>query len=101
MPGEVHVREAKQWKDSALWVDARSDSKFQRRHLPGAIHLGAENWEESIPAFLDAWGPDKTVVVYGDNEGDAASSVAHRLREELKIDKVWILHGGIDEWNRP
>lgn len=101
LPGEVHVREARQWKDSALWVDARSDQKFEHRHLAGAIHLDPDRWDELMPTFLDAWEPDKTVVVYGGREGDVATAVAHRLREELKIDKVWVLHGGIDEWNRP
>jgi rhodanese-related sulfurtransferase len=99
-PGEVRAREAKEWAIDKVWVDARSRSKFARNNVPGAVLLNSEEWEELVPGFLDAWGPDKAVIVYGDREGDAAATIAHRLREELKIENVWVLHGGFDEWSR-
>ena len=99
-PGEVRVTEAKEWATEKVWVDARSRTKFERRKIPGAVLLNSEEWDALVPDFLDAWGPDKAVIVYGDREGDAAPAVAHRLREELKIGNVWVLHGGFDEWSR-
>ena len=99
-PGEVHATEAKNWATDKVWVDARSRSKFERRKVPGAVLLNSEEWDELVPKFLDAWGPEKAIIVYGDREGDAAASIAHRLREELKIGNVWVLHGGFDEWSR-
>jgi rhodanese-related sulfurtransferase len=99
-PGEVRVREAKEWAIEKVWVDARSRSKFERKKVPGAVLLNSEEWDELVPGFLDAWGPDEAVIVYGEHEGDAAATVAHRLREELKIENVWVLQGGFDEWSR-
>jgi rhodanese-related sulfurtransferase len=99
-PGEVRAKEAKEWAVDKVWVDARSRTKFERRKVPGAVLLNSEEWDELVPKFLDAWSPDKAVIVYGDREGDAAASIAHRLREELKIGNVWVLHGGFDEWSR-
>jgi rhodanese-related sulfurtransferase len=99
-PGEVRAKEAKNWATDKVWVDARSRSKFERKKVPGAVLLNPEEWEELVPGFLDAWGPDKAVIVYGEHDGDSASAIAQRLREELKIENVWILHGGFDEWSR-
>ena len=99
-PGEVRAKEAVQWATDKVWVDTRSRSKFERRSIPGAVFLNSYEWEELVPKFLDAWGPDKAVIVYGDREGDSAQTIAFRLREELKIGNVWVLHGGFDEWSR-
>lgn len=98
-PGEVRASEADAWAIDKVWVDARSRAKFERRKVPGAVLLNSEEWDELVPKFLDAWGPDKAVIVYGDREGDAAASIALRLREELKIENVWVMHGGFDEWS--
>jgi rhodanese-related sulfurtransferase len=100
-PGEIRLNEANELGPSAIWVDARTRAKFERKKIPGAILLNAEEWDAQVGKFLDAWDPEKTIVVYGDREGDAAANVALRLREELKIDKVWTLHGGFEEWLRP
>ena len=99
-PGEIRAAEAKHSAVDKVWVDARSRAKFERKKIPGAVLLNAEEWDELVPKFLDAWGPDKTVIVYGEEENDSAATIALRLREELKIENVWVLHGGFDEWSR-
>jgi rhodanese-related sulfurtransferase len=100
-PGEVRLSEAKAWEPAVLWVDARSPAKHAHRTIPGAVQIDPENWEERIPALLDAWDPDKRIVVFGDREGDAAATVALRLREEMQLSPVWMLHGGFEAWLRP
>lgn len=99
-PGEIRAAEAKDWAIDKVWVDARSRAKFERRKVPGAVLLNSEEWEELVPKFLDAWAPDKAVIVYGEEGNDSAATIALRLREELKIENVWVLHGGFDEWSR-
>lgn len=99
-PGEVRAAEAKAWAAEKVWVDTRSRAKFERKKIPGAVLLNSEEWESLVPQFLDAWAPDKAVIVYGDRGSDSAAGVAHRLREELKIGNVWVLHGGFEEWSR-
>lgn len=99
-PGEVRAAEAKAWATEKVWVDTRSRAKFERKKIPGAVLLNAEEWDALVPQFLDAWAPDRAVIVYGDRNSDSAAGVAHRLREELKIGNVWVLHGGFEEWSR-
>jgi rhodanese-related sulfurtransferase len=100
-PDEIRAREGKQLGDQVLWVDARSRKKFEQGSVPGAVLLNEEEWDAQIARFLDAWDPEKTIIVYGDRGSDAGESVAHRLREELKVEKVRVLHGGFEEWTRP
>ena len=98
--GEVSVALARQWGEKVLWVDARARGKFERRAVPGAVPLNADEWEARVAKFLDEWDPDKAIVVYGDGSGDNATEVAHRLKTELKLDGVWILQGGWDAWTQ-
>ena len=98
--GEVKLSDAQAWGPNALWVDARPAAKFARQHVPGALSLTPENWEAQVAKFLDEWDPEKHVIVYGERGGDSAPTVALRLREELKIAEVWVLHDGFDAWER-
>ncbi len=98
--GEVSVALAKQWGEKVLWVDARLRAKFERKSIPGALLLNGEEWEALVAKFLDEWDPEKAIVVYGDGTGDNATEVANRLKEELKLEGVWILQGGWDAWTQ-
>ena len=97
--GEVRIAEARKWGDKVLWVDARSRAKFERKHIPGALLLNEDEWETLVGPFLDAWDPDKEVVVYCDGGGcEASRAVAARMHEELKIGNVHVLKGGWNAW---
>ena len=100
-PGEITAGEGRQMGEQALWVDARSRKKFEQVSVPGAVLLNQEEWDAQVSKFLDAWDPEKTIIVFGDRGTDAGEEIAHRLQEELKIDKVRVLHGGYEEWLRP
>jgi rhodanese-related sulfurtransferase len=96
---EVRPGTARMWGHPVLWVDARSRERFNAGHVEGAILLNEEHWEELIPAFLDAWDPEKTIVVYCDGgKCDASRAVANRLRDELKLESVYVLQGGWTAW---
>src|SRR5262244_1050108 len=60
----VSVEEAREWTDAAIWVDARPDDEFASDHVPGAISLNEDRWNELLPQFLTIWSPGKKVVVY-------------------------------------
>ena len=98
---EVRAGDGRQLGEQALWVDARPRKKFEQGTIPHAVLLNEEEWDAQVPDFLDAWSPEKTVIVFGERGTDAGEAIAHRLSEELKIENVRVLHGGYEEWLRP
>lgn len=96
---DVKLEDARAWGDSVLWVDARADEQFNQDHIPGAILLNEDRWDELLPLMLAAWSPDKRVVVYCSSRSCAAShELAHRLREEAQLKDVFVLYGGWEAW---
>ena len=95
----VTVAEARTWGATTIWVDARPDDEFARDHVPGALSLNEDRWNEQLPQFLAAWSPDKRIVVYCSAEScDLAREVAERLRKEAQISDVFVLQGGWEAW---
>lgn len=97
--GEVKAATVREWGSKVQWVDARPRDKFDAGHIEGALLLNEDEWKKLVPAFLDAWDPDRPVVVYCDGGScEASHAVAKRLREELKIGDVHVLKGGLTAW---
>ena len=95
----VTVEQARAWGETAIWVDARPDDEFARNHVPGALSLNEDRWNELLPQFLAGWSPGKKIVVYCSAEScDLAREVAERLRKEAKIPDVFVLEGGWEAW---
>jgi rhodanese-related sulfurtransferase len=95
----VTVEQARSWGDSVMWVDARPAEEFERDHIPGAILLNEDSWNELLPQFLGQWSPDKRVVVYCSAQScNAAAEVARRLRQEAGLNNVFVLQGGWEGW---
>ena len=95
------VDQARAWGANAIWVDARPDEEFARDHVPGALSLNEDRWNELIGPFLATWTPDRKVVVYCSSQGcNASREVAHRLRNQTQppIQNVFVLEGGWEEW---
>lgn len=96
---EVDVATVRGWGVEVVWVDARTQAKYDRGHIEGALLLNEDEWDRLVPAFLDAWEPEKHVVVYCDGGScDASHAVARRLRDDLKLENVSVLKGGIAAW---
>src|SRR6266536_6229772 len=100
LPSEmVTVDQARTWGGNVIWVDARPDEEFARDHVPGALSLNEDRWNELLAEFLAAWSPGKKVVVYCSAEScNAARDVAKRLRDETQLKYVFVLQGGWEEW---
>ncbi len=60
----VTAEEARAWGENAMWVDARPDDEFARDHVPGALSLNEDRWNELLSQFLAVWSPGKKIVVY-------------------------------------
>jgi rhodanese-related sulfurtransferase len=101
----VTVDQARGWGDGAIWIDARPDDEFAHEHVPSAVSLNEDRWNELLPQFLPRWSPDKKVVVYCSAQScNAAREVAKRLRDEAQLKDtqgkncVYVLQGGWEEW---
>ena len=95
----VTVDQARTWGDNAIWVDARPDDEFARDHVPGALSLNEDRWNELLPQFLAAWSPGKKVVVYCSSLScNASREVARRLRKEAQLPDVFVLEAGWEAW---
>jgi rhodanese-related sulfurtransferase len=95
----VTVEQARSWGDNVIWVDARPDNEFERDHIPGAILLNEDRWNELLPQFLGQWSPEKRILVYCSAQScNASRDVAKRLRDEAQLKNVFILDGGWEGW---
>ena len=95
----VTPAQARAWGDNAIWIDSRPEEEFTRDHVPGAVLLNEDRWNELLPQFLALWSPDKKVVVYCSSEScNVAIEVAQRLRNEAQLKDVFVLEGGWEEW---
>jgi rhodanese-related sulfurtransferase len=95
----VTVEQAHAWGDTAIWLDARPDDEFASDHVPGAILLNEDRWNELLPQFLAVWSPGKKIIVYCSSLScNASREVARRLRKEAQLPNVFVLEGGWEEW---
>jgi len=95
----VTVDQAREWSENAIWVDARPDEEFASDHVPGAILLNEDHWNDLLPQFLAVWVPGKKTVVYCSSLScNASREVARRLRKEAQLSDVFVLEGGWEAW---
>ena len=103
-PNEVTLAQTKPWSENILWVDARSESEFSAEHIPDAVCLNFENWNEQFPKFLDRYSPGQRVVVYC---SATSCQLSREIAAKLKasgVDGAYFLEGGWEAWkqqNRP
>lgn len=97
----VSLAEATAWGANALWIDARPEADFVRGHVPGALPLNEDNWQDLLPPVLEAWRPQRKLVVYCSQKScDASHEVADRLRQKAGLTNVYVLDGGWEEWQK-
>jgi len=95
----VNLDQARSWGANAIWVDARPDNEFEQDHVPGAIRLNEDRWNELLPTLLAQWSLEKKIVVYCSSQScNASREVARRLRDEAGLTDVFVLRGGWEEW---
>jgi len=95
----VNLDQAKSWGTNAVWVDPRPDNEVEQDHVPGAIPLNEDRWNELLPTLLAQWSLEKKIVVYCSSQScNASREVARRLRNEAGLTDVFVLRGGWEEW---
>jgi rhodanese-related sulfurtransferase len=95
----VSLEQARAWGEGAMWIDARPEEEFEREHVPGALLLNEDRWNELLAQMVGKWSPEKRVVVYCSSESCGSSrEVARRLRKEAGLTNVFVLEGGWEAW---
>lgn len=95
----VTIADARGWGTNAIWVDARPEAEFELGHVPGAVLLNEDRWNELLAPMLAVWSPEKKIVVYCASESCGSSrEVARRLRQEAQLKNVFVLEGGWEAW---
>ena len=96
---ELALADAMQLSPPVIWLDARPDEEYAAQHVPGALSLNEDHWDELLAKFMAVWQPGTRVVVYCNSQRcDASREVAARLRHELQINNVFVLQGGWNAW---
>ncbi|MCC5805352.1 MAG: rhodanese [Opitutales bacterium] len=99
--GEITLSMAHRFEGNVLWIDARAAYEYEAGHIPGAVLLNEDDWDESLFRFFDAYAddPDALIVVYCGQEGcQSSKAVAARLRREAGLEQVYHLQGGWAAW---
>jgi rhodanese-related sulfurtransferase len=83
---------------SALFLDARIADEYPKSHLPGALSLPPESFNEKYPDLAERVEAAGTVIIYCESPecGDSIL-VAERLREVF-AGKVYVVEGGWGAW---
>ncbi|MDA0348256.1 MAG: rhodanese-like domain-containing protein [Verrucomicrobia bacterium] len=96
--GEISLNDALALENKT-WIDARGDQAFEEAHIPDAILLNEDHWNELFETFIISWDGVSTLVVYCDSRTCAAShGVAERLKASLGTEDIFVLKGGWQSW---
>ena len=85
-----------EWSGEVLWIDARPRAEYEEAHIPGALLLNEEEWNDLLWEHQDAlFAAEKPIVVYcGARSCKASKKVVERLRESTPLEEVYFLRGG-------
>lgn len=88
------------WKGEVLWIDARPQEQFDAGHVPGALLLNEQKFEEQLVGYLDTLQTNqKPIVVYcSAAKCDASRHILERLKQLLPIESAFVLKGGWKAW---
>src|SRR5688572_4989965 len=77
--GEIGVVEAMRKSKNYLWIDARASGERANGQVPHALPLNEDEWDDLLPAVLEAWPTGKPAIVYCDSrQCEASEDVAAR-----------------------
>jgi len=83
----------------ATFIDARPSTDYEESgvRIPGALQVGAGSGVDILEALKGA-PDDKTIVVYCDDQDQAASALIARRARELGLGEACFLRGGFSAW---
>ena len=88
------------WKGDVIWIDARPEEQFMAEHVPGALLLNEQGFDQQLFQYLDLLQTNqKPIVVYCSGaKCEASRHVLERLKQTLPIENAFVLKGGWKSW---
>lgn len=87
------------WSNNlAAIVDARSEEEFAEGHIPMAIHLPLEGFDNGIPESILALSTDYSIIVYCGGGDCHASEAVGSLLTDYGYTNVFIFEQGYSAW---
>ena len=84
--------------EKVLFVDARSENDFEKRHIKDAVNLYEKNFDELIDDFFAVTEPETLIIAYCDG---IYCSLGKELAEQLfsvGYNNVYYLVNGLTRW---
>jgi rhodanese-related sulfurtransferase len=84
------------FRGEVLWIDARPAEHFAAGHMPGALNVGEQQFDEQLVQHLDTLQTNtKPVVVYCSGQKcEASRKVMERLKEMGFVKDAFVFKGG-------
>jgi rhodanese-related sulfurtransferase len=90
------------WQGKVLWIDARIQEQYDEAHIPGAVLLNEQHFEEQLFGLLDTLQTNtKPIILYCNAaKCDASRKILERLKQTLSIENAFVLKGGWNAWQQ-
>ncbi len=89
----ITVKNLIQIKDDVILLDAREMNEYEVSHIPGAIYVGYDNFDDSLLKGIDK---DARIVVYC-SIGFRSEKIGEKLKK-IGFSNAYNLFGSIFEW---
>lgn len=83
-----------------VFVDARSAEEFRAGHIPGALLLPLDAFEETVSSWTNLIPADTLLITYCSGEGCESSTDVAALLVEEGYSQVKVFFGGWEHWKR-
>ena len=103
MQGEITLEQVvARFGNNVLWIDARSQREYQAETIPGALYLGASDFDHQLEEhWLSLQDEKRPVVVFCSQQACKASQeVRKKLMEALPLLEIYALRGGWQTWQQ-
>ena len=92
------------WNGKVQWIDARTEEKYIKEHIPGAILINEFGFDQQVFVIIDKLQDmEVPLVIYCEAKRcEASRKVADKLGNvfpPLK-ENIWVLQGGWPEWKK-
>lgn len=90
------------WQGKVLWIDARIQEQYDAEHIPGAVLLNEQHFEEQLFGLLDTLQSNtKPIIIYCNAaKCEASRKILERLKQTLPIENAFVLKGGWNAWQQ-